>query len=549
MPRQKLKIALLIESYNVAFWIYSILDEINKSNHFEIVLVITKKKSDSITKEKTLRNIWNNRNKALFQVYSNLEKKIFNKGFDIFQTKNLKTIINCNEIIVSTKKMQLNHSQLSQIASNQIDVIISFGLKELETALLNYTKNGIWYYHHGNYNIKSNKISGVWEVFNENDETKVTVNAKKKEASNELILYETAFNTDHLFIWRNRHVVFWNSKTILQRKLNELYKIGNEQFYKKKQHKNESKLNNKEVYKTPTNYETFKYVFQLYIKALRKVVKRQFYFNQWILLFSIESNRVINKTFKKYKRILPPKDRFWADPFILKRNRNYYIFFEELIYTQNRGKISVIEMDENGNYTKPKVVLETEYHLSYPFLIEDNGELYMIPETEQNRTIELYKCVEFPNKWELEKTLFRDLKAVDSTIFKYNDKYWLFTNLTEYEGEDVINELHLFYSEHLLSDTWTSHPQNPITTNHAFSRPAGNIFVQNNKVFRPAQNCSKHYGYGIQIQEIIKLTINEYEEKNCESIHPNWANDLISTHTINSSGSLTFIDAIISRKK
>ena len=81
------------------------------------------------------------------------------------------------------------------------------------------------------------------------------------------------------------------------------------------------------------------------------------------------------------------------------------------------------------------------------------------------------------------------------------------------------------------------------------ARPAGNIFEQNGKIFRPAQNCSKRYGYGMQLREIITLNENEYEEKQIQSIYPNWQNDLIATHTLNQSGKLTVIDAQIKRRK
>lgn len=153
-----------------------------------------------------------------------------------------------------------------------------------------------------------------------------------------------------------------------------------------------------------------------------------FFFKQWILLFKIEKHDKISTSFFKFKKILPPKDRFWADPFIIEKNDKYYIFIEELIYKENKGKISLIEMDKNGNYSPAQVILERNYHLSYPFLFEENDTLYMIPETAENRTIELYKCIEFPEKWEFCTNLMEDVYAVDSTIVKKDNKYWLFCN-------------------------------------------------------------------------------------------------------------------------
>jgi hypothetical protein len=173
----------------------------------------------------------------------------------------------------------------------------------------------------------------------------------------------------------------------------------------------------------------------------------------------------------------------------------------------------------------------------------------MLPETRQNKTIELYECTEFPLKWELKKTLFSNIDALDSTIFKHQNKYWLFTNIENYNNHEINKELHLFYSNDLLGNNWTPHPKNPIVNNLNHSRPAGNIFTYNDKIYRPTQNCTKHYGYGLHIREITKLTETDYDEQSVQEILPNWYKDLLSTHTLNRVNKLTFIDAKIIRNK
>ena len=95
----------------------------------------------------------------------------------------------------------------------------------------------------------------------------------------------------------------------------------------------------------------------------------------------------MSKTFFRFKKIIPPIDRFWADPFVIEKDNKYYIFIEELMYETYKGHISLIIMNKKGNYTKPVKVLEKNYHLSYPFLIEDGGNLYMIPETKKTKQL------------------------------------------------------------------------------------------------------------------------------------------------------------------
>ena len=50
-----------------------------------------------------------------------------------------------------------------------------------------------------------------------------------------------------------------------------------------------------------------------------------------------------NSTYK----IIPPKDRFWADPHVLFKDNKYYIFIEEYIFNKKKGHISVIQINKN----------------------------------------------------------------------------------------------------------------------------------------------------------------------------------------------------------
>ena len=86
----------------------------------------------------------------------------------------------------------------------------------------------------------------------------------------------------------------------------------------------------------------------------------------------------------------------------------------------------------------PKKIIEKPYHLSYPFVFSYDNEFYMIPETGSNSTIELYKCLEFPEKWEMAAILMKDVRAYDTTILHKDGKWWLFTNICENEGGPCI---------------------------------------------------------------------------------------------------------------
>ena len=59
----------------------------------------------------------------------------------------------------------------------------------------------------------------------------------------------------------------------------------------------------------------------------------------------------ISTSFLKFREMIPPKDRFWADPFVIFKDQKHHIFFEEFLNSKNKGHLSVISIDANGNHT------------------------------------------------------------------------------------------------------------------------------------------------------------------------------------------------------
>ncbi len=172
-----------------------------------------------------------------------------------------------------------------------------------------------------------------------------------------------------------------------------------------------------------------------------------------------------------------------------------------------------MEMDVHGVWQEPVQILEKPYHLSYPFVFEWDGVTYMIPESVENRTIDLYECVDFPLQWKFKKTLMDGVLAVDSTLLRHQGKWWLFTGIARRPKDLPLVELHLFYAHDLLAGEWHSHPQNPIVPQTDCARPAGSLFSQDGRLIRPAQDCSKMYGYGVNFFEIVTLSRNPNTSK------------------------------------
>jgi len=247
-----------------------------------------------------------------------------------------------------------------------------------------------------------------------------------------------------------------------------------------------------------------------------------------------------------YSMMPCPTDRFYADPFLFEREGRTFLFFEDFRYADGYARISCCEIEPNGFATDPIEVLKLPFHLSYPFVFEDHGNVFMVPESRSSRNVVLYRATDFPSTWTPEAILLENTYAVDSTIFKANGKYWMFSGISDgrYSNSD---ELSLFFSDS-LQGPWKPHAKNPVISDVRCARPAGAVFQHDNKLIRPSQDCSKTYGYGLCFSEIITLTEVDYEERQIAHLYPESTPGSSANHTYNRSRNFEVIDRFVSRK-
>jgi len=276
-------------------------------------------------------------------------------------------------------------------------------------------------------------------------------------------------------------------------------------------------------------------------------LRSYFFLDQWIVLLG-PAKGYKALSWENFKPLLPPLDRFWADPFLWEHEGKTYLFIEELIYEENRGTIACLTLDENMDVLSKQTVLERPYHLSYPFLFEYEGQLYMLPETGKNNGIELYRCRRFPDQWEFVKTLIDNVYAVDATLLERDGKWWLFVNIKE-EGGSSWDTLYLYSADRPTSDQWTPHPLNPIVKDIHSARPAGHIFMDNGNLIRPSQDCSIRYGYALNFNRIVTLSQTEYAEEQAHFFAPPHKSRTLAVHTFNELCGLAAIDATQRRRK
>lgn len=246
-----------------------------------------------------------------------------------------------------------------------------------------------------------------------------------------------------------------------------------------------------------------------------------------------------------WHHLVPPKDRLWSDPFVVADRDHAWVFVEEMLFAEGRGGISVLEVHADGSWTEPRRILTRPYHLSYPCVVRWGNTLLMLPETRQNGTLELYRCIHFPDQWERD-TVLMNVAAVDGTLFETAGRWWLYSATDSGDG-DGFDRLWLHHAA-APHGPWSGHARNPLECTVIGGRPAGRPFLLGGRLVRATQIGTPRYGHSMQLREIVTLTADAWVERESEIIRPDWAPGIEGTHTLNVDGDFTVRDALRIRK-
>lgn len=244
----------------------------------------------------------------------------------------------------------------------------------------------------------------------------------------------------------------------------------------------------------------------------------------------------------RFTELLPPVDRYWADPFPAFHDGRHYILYEEHLAGVRDAHLAAAELDPVRGLTNPRIILQRPYHLSFPSVFRWNGRWYMTPETMTEGAVQLYTTERFPDAWTYVGDLVTGAGFVDPVVTRVDDRWWMFVGVMP-PGAAEATALHLYHAAVPLGP-WIAHPLNPTTIDVSVGRPAGRVFRSGGAYYRPVQDGAPHYGHAMNILRIDALTPTAYRETRVGRIEPTWRRGLVGTHTLNAAGRLTMIDAL-----
>ncbi len=503
---KKARVGLIIDDKLQPWNIFDLFEKSYQSNIYEISCIIIQE-SHNYKRKTIIKSI----NEFCFKFISFFER-IFVKRFintDTFFKKYPISLFDVKKIYVKpiVSKSGFVHrfskEDLKKIKEENLDILIRGGSGILRGDILTICKNGIISFHHGDNNVNRGTPPGFWEVYNREKSTGFIIQILTEELDGGNVIFKGNLPTS-FFYTLNMVKLYKKANVFMHLILEDIFKKNEIRSYSKRPY-------DKPLYLIPTIKKQIIYLFKtflyLLIKLVRKILRKK---QKWNVAYQY-SDDWRDISIRKSKIFKNPPNSFVADPFLYRYNEKDYCFVEEYDFSLNKGHISVYEINKQGEKYIGKALSEN-FHLSYPNVFDFNGEIYMIPESSAAKEIRLYKCLNFPLKWQFETVLIPNVSAVDSNIFRLKNKWWILTNVDSSDSGEHCSELHAFHSDNLISNEWKSHPMNPLIFDSRRSRNAGIIF-ENDNIYRSYQIQGwDRYGEGVGVARIIELNEQKFSE-------------------------------------
>ena len=476
----------------------------------------------------------------LWRAYSGIDRKLFGRG-DWSEPTDVAGLVEPERRLARGD----DAAWRARVRDARLDVAFALGDVKDED-LEGLARFGTWRFCFGEAQCTREALAGVREVLEAKSVLASGIRIHRGGGRPDRIACQSWARTFPFSVAKSRDIIFAKTADFLGRALRDLYAGGCRWLDEGTEVAGEARP---ESY--PSAAEVVRDIATMGARVAARAAEKALTVEEWSIAYRFADDAVAatswDGSLEGFHRLEPPKGWYWADPFPIQVAGRHYIFFEELPLGAPKAHISVVEVDRDGRASRPAKVLERDYHLSYPFLVEEDGALYMIPETAHNNTVEIYRCTDFPTQWKLERVLLKDVFCADATLHREGDRWWMFANAAR-PGEDINDELYLFSADTLLGD-WKPHRRNPVKSDVRSARPAGRLFRRGGSLYRPGQICAPIYGSGIALHRVERLSPDEYVEREEERIVPRKPGEVLGIHTINRAGDLCVTDAFVRRPR
>lgn len=548
------RIGILLESTESNRYFYETVRALAESGHVELFFLQYRGEKPKglaarLKSKFQAKGLWRALELGFFRLMVGLEYKILARLFSRLrkhgETRNIAEF-NHNEIIYITPNfspsglvVRFSDEDIAKIQSLRLDLILRGNAPGIfKGGIITAAKDGILSFHHGDNRWHRGGPAAFWEVYLRKPSTGFVLQILTEELDGGRVLFRGNVRTFRSYTENLIHL-FEESYPYLTRILLEYARTGKLPEFES------GAPYGGQVLVGPTFAQSISYAARtkwLFLKFFtqRLILK---HYKRWSVAY-VPGNWT-SAVLRRGTRIQNLPGRYFADPFIASRDGRTVCFVEDFSFPQKRGRISAVEILDDKRYEILGPVIEEPFHMSFPYLFEHNGDLYMIPETGAANAIRLYKCVEFPLQWEFQKELMRNVRATDTMLFEHAGRWWLLTNFASLGGNDFCSQLFAFHAPDPFAGEWTPHEQNPIVFDSAIGRNAGLLRLPDGTPVRSRQRQGfDQYGAGFSLARIAELTPSTFREEQIAAVAPDFFPKLQGCHHLFSNGKYTVYDCV-----
>ena len=528
---KKIRVAILCRGYDFDSWEADCIREVLSLPFVEIVLLIAEpaevKQSNGIV------------NKLIHYPYRNFLWRYFKRyrlkitSYNQVSLKNELekiSLIYCNIELKGKYAQYFSAKDLTLIKSHKPDVILRFAYNIIKGEILTLAKHGVWSFHHADEQVIKGGPAGFWELSKRMAVTGAILQRLTEKLDAGIVLRKGFFPTIKHSYKANLEQLLSGTASWMKQAFID---VVNDSKYSNSPTTSEAPL-----FTFPTNLQMFR------VWRFTKIEKLKFHWQQlfcpekWNIGF-VEKNVsdiFTDELLQNIEWLPEPKtNEYYADPFGWEENGNLKIVFEHYKYKIQKGVLAI-----SNSKGEMSTLLEAKVHLSYPFVLDRtdsvNNNRVILPESNQSKTV---FCFDSANP-KIGKVLVENIPAIDATPVFYNNRWWIFCT---HEGNFNNTNLYIYHALE-FEGPWHPHGNNPVKCDVRSSRPGGTPFLLNNKLYRPAQDCSSSYGSAVIINEVIELDENTFKEQPTKRIvpHKSWRYNK-GLHTLSIAGRFIIIDA------
>ncbi len=401
-------------------------------------------------------------------------------------------------------------TDISNIQSQKLDFLLRFGFNIIKGEILEAAQYGVWSFHHDDERVIRGGPPGFWEFMHGHEYNGVILQKLTKELDKGLILRRQFYKVIRHSYAAHLDQLYFESAILPLQSCRDL--LHNPDF------EPEVSQSQAAIKHPPGNLHMIRYFLSAFFRRVGFHLNDLLFQEDWnIGIINAPIKSVVEKPEGYLKNISwfskPAPTTYLADPFVIAFQEETYVFFEQ--YDYRKGKAILACALNSEEFKKYHTVLEEPHHLSFPFMFVYEDALYCLPESYSANALNLYRFDVNTRTLQKVKTLFAGMAVVDPVLTNYEDRWYLFFT------QKNLPSVHL-YCYHAKSPfgPFEPHANNPVKTDIRSARPAGSFLQIEAKLLRPAQDCTLHYGRAVEVNEIVRLSPQHFEEKPVKRIMP-----------------------------